>query len=550
MSAPKADLHFLPLGGSGEIGMNLNLYEYGGQWLMVDLGVTFADDGVPGVEVMMPDPQFIVERRDKLIGLVLTHAHEDHLGAVQYLWPELRCPIWATPFTAAFLRRKLTETDFADEVEINIVEMGSRFRIGPFDLEMVTLTHSIPEPNGLAIRTPAGTVFHTGDWKIDPDPLVGDVTNDARLRTIGDDGVLALVGDSTNALKEGESGSEADVREALTTLFRQHGGRIAVACFASNVARLESIAVAAKANGRDCALVGRSLWRIHDTAKETGYLRGLPDFVDERDAGFIPRERLVMICTGSQGEPRAALTRIARDEHPHVVLEKGDVVIFSSRVIPGNERGVLRLQNSLAHLGVTLVTDETHPKIHVSGHPCRDELARMYQWVRPRIAVPVHGESLHMQAHAELAKACQVPHALVPENGTLIRLSPDGPEIVDRVHAGRLAVDGDRLLPVGGAVLRHRQRLMWNGAVVATVVIDRKGRVAVPPRISAPGLIDPETDLEFVGEIVEAIEEGVGRTRKGATDEKVEEAVRRAIRDVIRERRDGKPIIDVHLIRV
>lgn len=550
MSTPKADLHFLPLGGSGEIGMNLNLYEYGGQWLMVDLGVTFADDGVPGVEVLMPDPQFIVERRDKLIGLVLTHAHEDHLGAVQYLWPELRCPIWATPFTAAFLRRKLTETDFADEVDIHVVEMGSRFRIGPFDLEMVTLTHSIPEPNGLAIRTPAGTVFHTGDWKIDPDPLVGDVTDDARLRTIGDDGVLALVGDSTNALKEGKSGSEAEVRQALIELFRQHDGRIAVACFASNVARLESIAVAAKANGRDCALVGRSLWRIHDTAKETGYLRGLPDFVDERDAGFIPRERLVMICTGSQGEPRAALTRIAADEHPHVVLEKGDVVIFSSRVIPGNERNVLRLQNSLAHLGVTLITDETHPRVHVSGHPCRGELARMYQWVRPRIAIPVHGEALHMQAHANLAKACQVPHALVPENGTLIRLAPEGPEVVDRVPTGRLAVDGDRLLPFGGAVLRQRSRLMWNGAVIATVVLDRKGRVAVPPRISAPGLLDPETDLDFAQEIVEAIERGAGRAGKGAPDEKVEEAVRRAIRDVLRERRGGKSIIDVHLVRV
>jgi ribonuclease J len=550
MNGSRSDLHFLPLGGSGEIGMNLNLYEYDGQWLMVDLGVTFADDGVPGVEVLMPDPQFIVERRDKLVGLVLTHAHEDHLGAVQYLWPELRCPIWATPFTAAFLRRKLTETDFADEVEIHIVEMGSRFNIGPFDLEMVTLTHSIPEPNGLAIRTPAGTVFHTGDWKIDPEPLVGEVTDDVRLRTIGDDGVLALVGDSTNAIKSGESGSEGQVRKTMTELFAQYTGRIAVACFASNVARVESIAVAAKANGRHCALVGRSLWRIHDTAKETGYLRGLPEFVDERDAGFIPRDRLVMICTGSQGEQRAALSRIAADEHPHVTIEPGDVVVFSSRVIPGNERNVLRLQNSLAHLGATLVTDETHPFVHVSGHPCRDELARMYQWVRPRIAIPVHGEALHMQAHAELAKACQVPFALVPENGTLIRLSEDGPEIIDRVHAGRLAVDGDRLLPLGGAVLRGRSRLMWNGAVIATVVLDRKGRLAAPPRISAPGLLDPEADVEFASEIVAAIEDGVGRAGKGAKDEKVEDAVRRAIRNVIRERRNGKPIVDVHLVRV
>jgi ribonuclease J len=339
-TAACADLHFLPLGGSGEIGMNLNLYEYGGKWLMVDLGVTFADDGVPGVEVMMADPRFIVERRRDLVGLVLTHAHEDHLGAVQYLWPELRCPIWATPFTAAFLRRKLTETDFADEVEIHIIPMGSRFQVGPFDCELVTLTHSIPEPNGLAIRTPAGTVFHTGDWKIDPQPLVGDVTDDRRLRAIGEEGVLALIGDSTNAIRAGESGSEASVRETLIELFRNYDSRIAVACFASNVARVESIAVAAKASGRHTALVGRSLWRIHDTAKETGYLRDLPPFIDERDAGFLPRDKVVMICTGSQGEPRAALTRIAHDDHPHIVLEKGDTVVFSSRTIPGNERAV------------------------------------------------------------------------------------------------------------------------------------------------------------------------------------------------------------------
>ncbi len=547
-----ADLHFLPLGGSGEIGMNLNLYEYGGKWLMVDLGVTFADDGIPGVEVTMPDPQFIVERRRDLLGLVLTHAHEDHLGAVPYLWPQLRCPIWATPFTAAFLRRKLQETDFASEVEINVVPLGARFQIGPFDLEMVTLTHSIPEPNGLAIRTPAGAVFHTGDWKIDPDPLVGEVTDDKRLRQIGDDGVLAMIGDSTNAMKPGESGSEATVRQALTEAIRRHDGRVAVTCFASNVARLESIAVAAAANGRHTALIGRSLWRIHDAAKETGYLNDLPHFVDERDAGFLPRDKVVMICTGSQGEPRAALSRIAQDEHPHVVLERGDVVIFSSRVIPGNERSILRLQNSLARLGVEIVTDEMNPDIHVSGHPARDELTRMYQWVRPQIAIPVHGEMRHMQVHADLAKTCQVPFALVPENGTLIRLSSDGPEIVDRVYVGRLAVDGDRLLPVGGAVLRGRSRLMWNGAVVVTAVVDRKGRLAVTPKISAPGLLDPEaeTDLDFAADIVAAVEEGVGRAGRDADDEKLEESIRRAVRAAIRARRDGRPVVDVHLVRV
>ncbi len=544
------DLHFLPLGGSGEIGMNLNLYEYGGKWLMVDLGVSFNSVELPGVEVVMPDPAFIVERRRNLLGIVLTHAHEDHQGAVQYLWPQLRCPIWATPFTAAFLRRKLTEVDFAHEIEINEVPLGGKFTIGPFELEMVTLTHSIPEPNGLMVRTPAGTVFHTGDWKIDAEPLVGDVTDEARLRQVGNDGVLAMIGDSTNAMRPGESGSEAGVRAALIELFGKYEGRIAVACFASNVARLESIAVAAKHHGRHVALVGRSLWRIHDTAKETGYLQGLPPFVDERDAGFLPRDKVVMICTGSQGEPRAALARVAADQHPHVVLEKGDVVIFSSRSIPGNEREILRLQNSLARLGVSIITDEIDPRVHVSGHPARDELARMYQWVRPRIAIPVHGEERHMQAHAELALSCQVQYALVPENGTLIRLGQDGPEIVDRVHAGRLAADGRRLLPLDGAVLRSRTRLMWNGAVIATVVLDRKGRLAVPPKISAPGLLDPEGDVEFAAEIVAAVEEGVSRAKRDTTDEKVEESVRRAIRATIRGRRDGRSVIDVHLVRV
>ena len=545
-----AALHFLPLGGSGEIGMNLNLYEYGGKWLMVDLGVTFSNNGAPGAEVIMPDPKFIVERRRDLVGLVLTHAHEDHLGAVPYLWPQLRCPIWATRFTAGFLRRKLLETDFADEVEIHEVELGARFTIDPFDLEMVTLTHSILEPNGLAIRTPPGLVFHTGDWKLDPEPLIGDVTDETKIRGLGDSGVLAMIGDSTNALQEGESGSEARARTALIELVGRYDGRVAVGCFASNVARLESIAIAARENGRHAALVGRSLWRMHDAALEAGYLQGLPPFVDERDAGFLPRDKTLLICTGSQGEPRAAFSRIASDQHPHITLESGDVAIFSSRVIPGNERAILDLQNDLAQLGVTLVTTETNPDIHVSGHPARGELARMYQWVRPRIAIPVHGEARHMQAHAELAKACQVPFAMPAENGTMIRLSPDGPEIVDRVHSGRLAADGDRLLPVGGAVLRSRARLMWNGAVVAIAVIDRKGKLTVPPRLSAPGLLDPETDHELAAELVEAIEKGVGRAGREADDARLEEAIRRALREVIRAHKDGRPVIDVHVVRV
>jgi ribonuclease J len=543
------ELLFLPLGGSGEIGMNLNLYGYAGKWLMVDLGVTFGDEGVPGADVITPDPTFIEEHRKDLVALVLTHAHEDHLGAVPYLWPRLRCPVYATAFTASVLRRKLQETNLLSQVPITEIPLSGRFKVEPFDVELIRLTHSIPEPNALAIRTGAGTVLHTGDWKLDPEPLVGDVTDEASLRALSEEGVLALVGDSTNALRHGESGSEAEVRKALTGLFGNYKGRIAVACFASNIARLESIAVAAAAHDRHVALVGRSLWRMNEAARENGYLKGIPDFLDEEQAGFIPREKLVLICTGSQGEPRAALARIARDEHPHVVLEKGDVVIFSSRVIPGNERAVHNIWNGLLHLGIEVVTDETHPQVHVSGHPARDELTQMYQWVRPKIAVPVHGEPQHLRAHAELARMCQVPHAIVPENGTLIRLAPGMPEIIDHVTAGRLAVDGERLLPVDGAVMRGRTRLLWNGALVATVVVDRKGRLATDPQISAPGLIDPESDAEMLADINDAIRDAVADLGR-KPDEHLREELRRRVRRLVRDRTDKKPNVDIHLVRL
>ena len=382
-SGPRPDyrdpnaLYFVPLGGAGEIGMNLNVYGYQGDWLIIDCGVTFGDDSQPGLEVVMPDPGFIVERRDRLLGIVATHAHEDHIGAIPYLWRQLRCPIWATPFTASFLRAKLAETGFADQVKIHVVPLSGRFTIGPFDLELITLTHSIPEPNAVALRTPVGTVLHTGDWKFDPDPLIGPTADEAALRRLGDEGVLALVGDSTNALRPGTSGSEAELRRSLIDLIGRYDARVAVACFASNVARLETIARAAAAHGREIALVGRSLWRIDKAARENGYLTDLPRFLTEDEAGYIPRDRILMICTGSQGEPRAALSRIARDDHPHVVLETGDVVIFSSRIIPGNEKSINRLQNALVRLGVEIITEEDH-FVHVSGHPARDEWDTFY----------------------------------------------------------------------------------------------------------------------------------------------------------------------------
>src|SRR5713101_2376250 len=414
-------LFFVALGGAGEIGMNLNLYGYAGDWLMLDCGVTFGDDSQPGLEVVMPDPAFIVERRDRLLGIVATHAHEDHIGAIPYLWTQLRCPIWATPFTASLLREKLVEAGLADRVKINVVPMSGRFTIGPFDLELITLTHSIPEPNAVVIRTSAGTVLHTGDWKLDPEPLIGSPTDEARLRAVGDEGVLAIVCDSTNALKVGHSGSEGELRHSLTELVGRYGRRVAVACFASNVARLATIAHAARAHDRDVALVGRSLWRIEKAAREHGYLADVPRFLTEDEAGYVPREKILLICTGSKGEPRAALARIAREDHPNITLDEGDVVIFSSRIIPGNEKPIARLHNELVRLGIDIVTEADH-FVHVSGHPAQDELVRMYQMIRPKIAIPVHGEARHLAAHADLALRCQVPEALVIANGDLVRL--------------------------------------------------------------------------------------------------------------------------------
>jgi len=544
-------LFFVSLGGAGEIGMNMNLYGYAGDWLILDCGVTFGDDSQPGLEVVMPDPAFIVERRDRLLGIVATHAHEDHIGAIPYLWTQLRCPVWATPFTASLLRAKLVEAGLADKVRINVVPMSGRFTIGPFDLELITLTHSIPEPNAVALRTPVGTVLHTGDWKFDPDPLIGSTSDEAALRRLGDDGVLAMIGDSTNALRPGTSGSEADLRRSLIDLVGRYDARVAVACFASNVARLETIARAATVHGREVALVGRSLWRIDKAARENGYLADLPRFLTEDEAGYIPRDKIVLICTGSQGEPRAALARIAREDHPNIVLETGDVVIFSSRIIPGNEKAINRLQNALVRLGIEIITEEDH-FVHVSGHPARDELVRMYQMVRPRVAIPVHGEARHLIAHAHLAEECQVEQPLVIQNGDMVQLTPSGAAIVDEVPVGRLASDGKSLLPLGGAALKDRRRIILNGSAVATLVVDRQGRLAAPPAISLIGLVEEtaaSAALPFLSDAAECVLDDLPAGAR-RDDNAVREAVRRALRRLINERFGKRPLIEIHLVRI
>ncbi|MBW4090503.1 MAG: ribonuclease J [Proteobacteria bacterium] len=548
MNGDPGDFAFLPLGGTGEIGMNLNLYRYGGKWLAVDCGIGFGGAENPEVEVMMPDPGFIVERRDKLVGLVITHAHEDHIGAVAWLWPQLRCPIFATPFAAAVLRRKLAEAQLLGQVKLTVIPTGGAFDLPPFGLRFLRVAHSIPEAQALVITTPAGIVLHTGDWKLDPEPLVGPPTDEAALAALGDQGVLAMVCDSTNAMVEGHSGSEADVRRSLSVLIRSLRGRVAVTCFASNVARVESLALAARDAGRQVALVGRSLRNLDAAARSCGYLRDIPPFLSEDDVGSVPDDNLLILITGSQGEARAALARVALDTHPRVVLGEGDTVIFSSRMIPGNERAIGTVQDNLVRRGVILMTDVDH-LVHVSGHPARDELRRLYRLVRPRYAVPVHGEWRHLAAHADLARdAGAIP--LLLEDGDLLSLSSNRPEVIESVPVGRLVLDGNRLVPFTGGVLAARRRMLFNGVVLASLVVDDAGRLRGTPKVSAPGLFEPEDPetARIAAEFAAALADVPAASRRD--DAALEEVARAALRRALGKRLGKRPLVDVHLLRV
>ncbi len=558
MTVERESVYFLPLGGSDEIGMNLNLYGYGPEedreWIMVDCGVTFGDLSTPGVDVIMPDIRFIEERRHQLKAIVLTHAHEDHMGAVAYLWRRLRVPIYATPFTAWLMRDRLAEHGLLGEAKLHEIPLGARFEIGPFDLEMVTLTHSIPEPNGLAIRTPAGLILHTGDWKIDPEPLIGKTTDVAALEAIGAEGVLAMVCDSTNVFTEGESGSEAGVRKNLTELVGEQEGRVAIAAFASNVARLETAIKAAEANDRRVCLVGRSMHRMTTAAKAVGLLADVRDFVEEEEAGYFPPDKICYLCTGSQGEPRAALSRIAEGSHRNVTLGAGDTVIFSSRIIPGNERGIFDLMNRLASRGVKLVTEKDR-HIHVSGHPCRDELRQMYAWAKPRIAIPVHGERRHILEHAQFARSLQVPHAVTPHNGALIEISADGQAaIVDEAPAGRLHVDGNFLVDEESEGIRERRKLAGAGMIAVALSLDGSGQIVSGPDLRGVGLPDHEAyDVEaFLDDLADAAERAVDAlSKKARRDEaEVEEAVRRAVRREANRIWGKKPVVEAMILVV
>ncbi len=548
MDAANTDLAFLPLGGTGEIGMNLNLYRSNGKWLAVDCGMGFGGSENPEVDIMVPDPSFIAERRDQLVGLVITHAHEDHIGAVAWLWPQLRCPIYATPFAATVLRRKLGEARLVQDAKITVIQPGARFRLAPFDLQFIRMAQSIPESQALVIRTPAGVVLHTGDWKLDAEPLVGPVTDEAALRALGDEGVLAMVCDSTNAMVEGHSGSEGDVRRSLNELIGSLRGRIAVTCFASNVARVESIAMAARAAGRSVALVGRSLRNLEASARECGYLKGLALFLGEDDVADIRDDNLLILITGSQGEERSALARVAMDIHPRVELGEDDTVIFSSRVIPGNERAIGTVQDNLVRRGVHLLTDGEH-RLHVSGHPARDELKRMYELVRPRFTIPVHGEWRHLSAHADLAQQLGVKPILI-EDGDILSLSPGRPEVTDRAPVGRLAVDGNRLVPLQGGVMGARRRMLFNGVAIASLAVDAAGKLLGTPRFSAPGLFEPEDPeaARIAGELANALADLPQGLRRD--DTALVEAAKTALRKSLGRRLQKRPLVDIHLLRV
>src|SRR5215472_24165 len=551
----REELVFAPLGGVGEIGMNLSIYGLGSErkksWIAVDLGVAFAGDDLPGIDVIMPDIRYLIEERRNLVGLVLTHAHEDHFGAILDLWPRLGVPIYATPFTAALLEAKRTSEPGAPEIPVTVVPLGGRFTLGPFDIELVSVAHSIPESNGLIIRTKLGTVLHTGDWKLDPTPILGPPTDEKKLRALGDAGCLALIGDSTNAFRDGRSPSERDVAKALTELVRTAPRRVAVTTFASNVARLRAVADAARAADREIVVVGRAMERVVQIARETGYLEGIQDFRPMDAYGHLPPNKVVALCTGSQGEPRAALSRIAEDQHPEVTFSPGDRVIYSARTIPGNEKAVGRVINLLIEQGIEVITDRTH-LVHVSGHPRRAELEELIGWVKPKVLIPVHGEALHLHEHAALARRRGVREVLQCRNGDLVQLSPQV-RIVDEVPSGRIYKDGSLLVEAEARTVADRRRLSFAGAISVALAITDRGEMVEEPSVDVIGI--PERDREG-GSMYDAVRdalietfESLPRGRKRDPDA-VAEALRRAVRAAVAQRWGKKPMCHVHVLTV
>jgi ribonuclease J len=551
------ELTFAPLGGVGEIGMNLSIYGLGNRqqrsWLAVDLGVSFGDEEhLPGIDLIMPDIRFLEKQRDNLMGLVLTHAHEDHFGAIIDLWPKLQCKIYATKFSAALFEAKCASERNPPKIPVTVVPSGGRIDLGPFSVEFIPVAHSIPESHALAIHTAAGTVLHTGDWKIDPTPIIGVPTDERRLRELGNAGVLALVGDSTNAVRDGRSPSETEVAATITKLVKAAKGRVAVTTFASNVARLKAVADAARAADREVVVVGRAMERVVQVARECGYLDGVQNFRGADLYGHFPPDKVLALCTGSQGEARAALARIANDDHPQVTLNKGDTVIFSSRTIPGNEKAVGAIVNGLVTQGVDVITDREH-LVHVSGHPRRDELRDMISWVRPQLLIPVHGEALHLSEHAKLARAAGVPKVLTCRNGDLVKLGPGEPAIIDQLPSGRLYKDGNILEDSKSRAVVERRRMGFAGCAFVAIAITEKGELADDPEVDLVGMPEKNTQGEvlddIVFDVVVSTVEGLPRARRRDPDA-MAESVRRAVRAVLNEHWGKKPICLVHVLTI
>jgi len=551
----KEELLFCPLGGSGEIGMNMNLYAYGKEdnqkWIIVDLGVTFADDSIPGIDLIMPDPGFIIDKKDDLLGIVLTHAHEDHIGAVAHIWPDLKCKLYATPFTAALITEKFKEKKIDISSFLKIVPLNSKIKLGDFEIDFVTLTHSILEPNGLSIKTPLGTILHTGDWKIDPNPLIGNKIDEDKLKKIGDEGVSAMICDSTNIFSPGRAGSESDVRDSLLRIMELKTKRILVTSFASNVARMESIFYCAKKTGRAICLVGRSMHRIFKAAKKCGYLKGLIDPIEPRDAKKVAKNKILYLATGSQGEPMGAMNRIINGSHPEVFLEEGDCVIFSSKIIPGNEKKLYNLQNQIVRNNIEIISEE-NAFVHVSGHPNRDDLKDMYKWVKPKSVIPVHGEHRHMQEHVNFAKEMQVPKTLLIENGDIIKLLPgDAPKVIDKAPSGRVYLDGNINVETDAQSIKDRKNLSINGYLEITLLVSNNGKIK-KPIISFKGIPEKENSDHFIFDMEDEI---FNICRTFSLDNKNQQknlidTIKQNCRRIVREKTGKKPFTNINIARI
>jgi ribonuclease J len=550
----KDELLFCPLGGSGEIGMNMNLFAYGKsgdqKWIMVDIGVTFADDTLPGIDLIYPDPGFIVDKKENLLGIILTHAHEDHIGAIAHLWPKLKCKIFATPFTALLIKEKFKEKHIDITKDLKIIELNGTINLNPFKIEYITLTHSILEPNGLRIETPAGTILHTGDWKVDPNPLIGGEINSKRLKEIGDEGVLAMICDSTNVFSHGKSGSEGDVRKSMLGIMSRLKKRIIVTSFASNVARMETIFYCAEKTNRQISLVGRSMHRIYKAAKQCGYLKNTIEPIDPRDAKNISREKIVYLCTGSQGEPMGAMMRISSYTHPDVFIEENDAVIFSSKIIPGNEKKLYKLHNQLVRDGIEVISEETE-FVHVSGHPNREDLKEMYGWVRPKCVIPVHGEHRHMIEHINFANEMQVPNPVQVENGDVVKLFPGEPKVYDKAPSGRLYLDGNVSVEEDSQSIKDRKNLSANGYLEVTVLISPKGNIHKRPVLSFRGLPVFETE-EFIYGLEDEIEKLTRTFLLGSKKQEYNliDALKIACRKYTKEITGKKPFTNINLVRI